>query len=101
LVEHDVTSRAREDNAPLRFRQDASYGQLFWAMYDWLVVSTTAERLRVGAPHTEHLRAGKVEVATRLTSHATLVFGGRLERDMATGRQSKSVTVQAAFKTVD
>jgi hypothetical protein len=100
LAEHDVTSRTRKDSLPMSFRQDATYAQVFWAMRDWLVMSGTGERLHVGGPYKEHLTAGKLEVAARLASQATLSFGTRIDRNMTTGRLSKSLTVQAAFKTV-
>jgi len=100
LAEHDVTSRDRTDSLHVSFKQAATYAQVFWAMHDWLVMSATGERLHVGGPYKEHLTAGKLEVAARLASQATLSFGARVDRNMTTGRLSKSLTVQAAFKTV-
>ena len=100
--------RARCDESPPRrshfeetFRQDASYAQVFWAVRDWLVTSATGERLRVNAPYTEHLTAGKIEVASRISSRATVIVGTRVEHNAANRRLSRSVAVQLALKTVD
>ncbi len=101
LAEHDVTSRSREETTQGSFRQDASYAQVFWAVRDWLVTSAIGERLRVGGPHREHLTAGKLEVASRLTSQATVIVGARIEHSAPTGRLSKSLAVQLALKTVE
>jgi len=100
LAEHDITNRFRGTTSQA-FRQDASYAQVFWAARDWLVTSATGERLRVDAPFREHLTAGKVEIATRFTSHATLTLGTRVEHNAATGRIATSLAVQFALKTVD
>jgi hypothetical protein len=100
LAEHDITNRFRGTTSQA-FRQDASYAQVFWAARDWLVTSATGERLRVDAPFREHLTVGKVEIATRFTSHATLTLGTRVEHNAATGRIATSLAVQFALKTVD
>jgi hypothetical protein len=99
LAEHDVTDRTREGPAPVGFRQHASYAQLFWAMREWLVVSAIGERLEVGAPFQQRLLAGRLELAARLAPQATIVVGGRLERDQLTGRLARGVAVQLAVKT--
>ena len=101
LAEHDVTDRTRKAPDPVTFRQNASYGQIFWATREWLVASLIGERLHVGAPFAQHLVAGRLEVAARLTNQATIVANTRVERDMATGRLSKSVGFQVALKTID
>jgi len=100
LAEHDVTDRERSEIIG-PFRQHASYAQLFWAVRDWLVASATGESLRVSVPYQEKLTAGKIEVASRVTSHATVIAGGRVEHNAANGRLSKSLTVQLSLKTVD
>jgi hypothetical protein len=100
LAEHDVTSRTRERTIQGAFRQDASYAQVFWAVRDWLVASAIGERLRVDGPSDESLTAGKLEVASRLSSQATVVVGARVERGAHVGRLSRSVSVQLALKTV-
>ena len=100
LAEHDVTDRTRNGPTIAAFRQTASYGQLFWAIREWLVASGIGEQLHVDAPFQQHLIAGKVEVAARLSSRATLVISTRMERNMRTGQTTPSVTGQAAFKTV-
>jgi hypothetical protein len=117
LAEHDVTTRTRaltafpvdtETNTdvdasslstPTSFRQHTSYGQLFIAIREWLVASGIAERLRVQEPFAQELRGARLELAARLASQATITIGGRFERNQLTGRLSKGVSVQAAFKT--
>lgn len=99
LAEYDLTDRTREGPTPVAFRQQASYAQLFWAMREWLVASVIGERLEVGAPFQQRLIAGRLELAARLASQATIVAGGRLERDQLTGRQTRAVTLQLALKT--
>ncbi len=101
LAEHDVAHRNRSDMERASFRQDASYVQVFWAVRDWLVASATGERLRVGAPYAEHRQAGKIELAARLTSVATVIIGARVERNAAQRRISKALAVQLSLKTVE
>jgi hypothetical protein len=98
LAEHGITGRERV--ATPGFRQDASYLQLFWAPRDWLVASGIGERIRVGASG-ELRTAGKLEIASRLTSQATVIVGGRIERDAASGRLARSLSVQLAVKRVE
>jgi hypothetical protein len=99
LAEHDVTSRARED-VPDSFRQQASYGQAFWAMQEWLVASLIGERLSVEQPHEERINSGRIEIATRLTSVATVTVSMGIQRDLLADRTSKSLVFQVALKTV-
>jgi hypothetical protein len=101
LAEHDSTERTPKASALGAFRQDATYAHVFWAMREWLVASAIGERLRVQAPFEQRLHAGKLEIAARLASQATLSVGARLERDQLTGRVSKSLLLQAALKTVN
>jgi hypothetical protein len=98
LAEHDVTDRTREAIEG-EFRQHATYGQLFWAVREWLVASAVAERLTVAQPFPERLAAGRLEVAARLTNQASLTAGVRVQRNLITGRQTPSITIQAAFKS--
>jgi hypothetical protein len=100
LAEHDVTDRTRTGLTLEAFRQTATYGQVFWAMREWLVASGVGERLRVDAPFVQHLVAGKLEVAARLSSRATIIIGTRFGRDLLSQRLTKSVVLQTAFKTV-
>ena len=65
------------------------------------VTSAIAERLRVEHPYREHRTAGKLEVASRLSSRATVTAGARVEIGAPTARLSKSVSVQLALKTVE
>ena len=85
---------------PSQFPQTASFAQLFWAAREWLVASAIAERLHVEAPFEERLTAGKFEIAARLASQATLGISTRVQRDAITGRYTRSIALQAAFKTV-
>jgi hypothetical protein len=98
LAEHAITSRERV--AQPGSRQDTSYLQLFWAPRDWLVASGIGERVRVGALG-ELRTAGRLEIASRLTSQATVVVGGRLERDATSGQLAPSLSIQLALKRVE
>jgi hypothetical protein len=100
LTEHDVTDRTRTNLASGSFRQQATFAQVFWATREWLVLSGIGERLRVEQPFAQRLNAARFEVAARLASQATLVFGLRLEKNLMSGQVSKSVTLQTAIKTV-
>ena len=100
LAEHDVTERTRVAPAALSFTQDASYGQVFCAIREWLVTSASGERLHVTAPFDEKLLAGKLDLAARLASQASVVASVRLQRDQISGRTSVSAMLQAEFKTV-
>ena len=100
LAEHDITDRTRTGPTLAAFRQTASYGQVFWAMREWLVASGIGERLRVETPFAQHQVAGRLELAARLSPQATISVGARFERNLITHRLSKSAVVQTAFKTV-
>lgn len=100
LGEHDVTDRTLRTGSPASFWQAASYGQLFWAVREWLVPSLIVERLRVEAPYRESLNALKLDVSARLSSQVTLGIGPRIQRDELTGRVTRSVISQLAVKTV-
>ena len=99
LAEHDVTDRTRPAlSAP--FRQQASYGQVFWAMREWLVASAIGERVTVEQPFTERLGAGRLELSARLTSGASVGISAKVQRSLLTRQTTTSVMLQAAFKTV-
>ena len=102
LAEHDVTSRDRSVTAVMAepLPQTASYAQVFWAAREWLVASAIGERLRVDVPFAEQLNAGKLELAARLASQATLGVSARVQHDTISGRYTRSIVLQAAFKTV-
>jgi hypothetical protein len=100
LAEHDVTDRTRTGLAIEPFRQTATYAQLFWAVREWLVASGIGERLRVDVPFDEHRVSGKLELAARLSSQATITVGTRFERNVIADRLTKSIVLQMAFKTV-
>jgi hypothetical protein len=100
LAEHDVTDRSRESASSTAFGQNATYGQLFFAVREWLVASAIAERLRVGQPFEERLIAGKLDLTARLASQATIGISGRWQVDGLTDRRTRSIAIQAAFKTV-
>ena len=100
LAEHDVTERTPAALAAQPFQQRATYGQVFWAVREWLVTSASGERLQVDRPFEEKLVAGKLEIAARLASQVSIGVSTRLQRDQISGRLSASATLQAAFKTV-
>jgi len=99
LAEHNRTERTREALAGTSVMQDASYGQLFWAAREWLVLSAIGERLHVDQPFEEKALAGKLDLTARLAPQATIGVNARVQRDQITGRLSTSVMLQAAFKT--
>jgi hypothetical protein len=100
LAEHDATQRSRDTVASGAFGQTATYAQLFFAIREWLVALGIAERLRVGQPFEERLTAGKFDLTARLASQATIGISGRWQVDGLSGRRTRSIAVQAAFKTV-
>lgn len=100
LAEHDITTRTRELTITEPFQQTATYAQLFWAAREWLVASAIGQRLRVKSPFEERLTAGRLELVARLASQVTIGVSAGLQRDTVTGRLSRSVALQAAFKTV-
>ena len=100
LAEHDVTDRTRPALTVAPFRQQATYGQVFWAMREWLVASAIGERLTVQQPFAEKLAAGKLELNARLTSEASVGVSAKVQQNLITGRVSTSVMLQAALKTV-
>jgi hypothetical protein len=100
LAEHDVTDRTRPALTLAPFRQQATYGQLFWAMREWLVASAIGERLTVQQPFAERLAAGKLELNARLTSQASIGVSAKVQRSLLTNRTATSVMLQAAFKAV-
>ena len=81
LGEHDRTERTRMPLDGASFTQDASFGQLFWAAREWLVVSAIGERLQVDAPFEERALAGKIEISARLAPQATVGVSTRRQRD--------------------
>ena len=50
FAEHDITLRTLLQTTTTSFRQDASYGQVFWAVKEWLVPAIAGERLTVERP---------------------------------------------------
>lgn len=100
LAEHDITNRRLHFGTAISTRQNASYGQVFWAVREWLVPSLVFERLQVTSPQQEHLNALRLDIAARLRSQLTISAGPRIQRDEITGRISKAIIVQLAVKTV-
>jgi hypothetical protein len=99
LGEHDITRRTRRRMPEVSFRQQASYGQVFVAVREWLVPSVIGEHLHVSAPFEESRTSARLEVTARLASQITVGVGARLERNHLTGQLSRSVVVQSALKT--
>jgi len=100
LGEHDITTRTAPLSSTKAFRQTASYGQVFWATREWLVLSLIAERLQVESPFPENLLAGRFETAARLSSNFTVTGSARIQRNVITGKVGPSATVQIAMKPV-
>lgn len=100
LAQHDITHRTREGLEDTSFRQQATYGHVFWAAREWLVVSAVGERLDVQRPFQERLAGARLELSSRLTSVATFGVNAGVQRDLLTRRMSSSVAVQLALKTV-
>jgi hypothetical protein len=101
LAEHDITERSLKTiGSASDFRQTASYGQLFFAVREWLVPSLIVEQLRVNVPYRERLDAVKLELSARLSSQITVTAGPRIQRDEITGRIARSAVFQIAMKTV-
>ncbi len=100
LAEHDMTDRTRPTQVATPFRQKATYGQVFWAMREWLVASAIGERLTVETPFEERFAAGKLELSARLTSEASVGVSTKVQRNLLTSRLTTSFMVQAALKTV-
>jgi hypothetical protein len=100
LAEHDITNRRLNFGTVRSPRQNASYGQVFWAVREWLVPSLIVERLQVTGPKQEHLDALRLDIAARLCSQLTISAGPRIQRDAITGAFSKAIIVQLAVKTV-
>lgn len=75
LGEHAITRRWNGD----RFDQHVSLAQAYFAAQEWLVVTASAERLDVGAPHRERRWRTGVDASLRATSNVTVVLGVRRE----------------------
>jgi hypothetical protein len=99
LAQHDITDRDR-DTVAGSFRQQATYGHIFWAAREWLVFSGIGERLSVETPFDERRNGGAIEVAARLTSIATVGASFRVAHDPVADRLARSITLQLALKTV-
>ncbi len=99
LAQHDITDRDR-DTVAGTFRQQATYGHIFWAAREWLVFSAIGERLSVENPFDERRNGGALEVAARLTSIATIGASFRVAHDPVADRLARSITLQLALKTV-
>lgn len=95
-----MTDRTRPALTLEPFRQQATYGQVFWAMREWLVASAIGERLTVQQPFAERLTGAKVELNARLTSGASVGISAKVQRSLLTKQTATSVMLQAAFKTV-
>ena len=58
------------------------------------------ERLTVQQPFEERFTAGKLELTARLTSEASIGFSAKVQRNLLTHRDTTTLMLQAAFKTV-
>jgi hypothetical protein len=100
LAEHDITNRKLAGSSTT-FQQHASFAQVFWYPQEWLLASLIGEQLQTQSPFREHLIGGRFEMSSRLSNHVTLGIMTRLERNYVTGKQSRSVQLQLALKTVN
>jgi hypothetical protein len=100
LAEHDFVTRDIKLPTVASFNQQTTYGQLFWAVREWLVPSLIVERILVNPPYREHLDAIRLDLTARIASQFTISAGPRIQKDQLTGRISKSVVIQIALKTV-
>jgi hypothetical protein len=101
FAEHDFTGRQLKNAAgTAHFRQEASYGQVFFAVREWLVPSVGIERLIVHSPFKETLVAPRLELSARLTPNFTLGFVSRIQQNAITGKTAPMIAVQLAMKTV-
>ena len=98
FAEHDITMRTLLQTST-SFRQDASYGQVFWAVKEWLVPALAGERLTVERPYRESLLAVGAQVTARLTPQFTVSMSARIQHNQLTGRTSPAFTLQLAMKT--
>jgi hypothetical protein len=97
----DERCECADKHQAVSVRQTASYAQLFWAVREWLVASTIAERLNVEYPFRDHLIGERFELVARLSSQVTLGFSTRVQRNRLSGAVSPSVALQLAIKTVN
>ena len=85
FAEHDITTRTLLSGRVHVFRQDASYGQIFWAVKEWLVPAITGERLTVERLYREAWIAGGVQIGARLTPQFTFQLSTRIQHNQLTG----------------
>jgi hypothetical protein len=100
LAEHDFTRRSRDVPITASFQQHVTYGQLFWAVREWLVASAIGERLSVQQPFEEEVNGARVEIAARFTPQVSLGVSARMQRNVVTNRTTTSVVLQGSVKTV-
>lgn len=102
LAEHDETSRRM--NSPqldVRFRQHASYLQVFFYPREWFAISGITERLSVERPYAESIWAYKGDASLRLSSNWTVGLRAGAQRDGINGIWTPIASVQLAVKTVN
>ncbi len=102
FVEHDITDRTLKTGAvPVGFRQQATFGQAFFAVKEWLVPAVGFERLTVAKPYAEKLWAPRFDLSARLSSNFTLGITSKYQHNVLTGKSAPSVALQLAVKTVN
>jgi hypothetical protein len=102
--EHDITDRTLytpTKSTSTSFRQQATYGQFFYAVREWLVPSVGFERLTVQKPYAERLIGPRFELACRLSANFSLGLTSRIQRNQINGKMAPMVAVQFATKTVN
>ena len=99
LAEHDVTIRTLLQTTAASFKQQATYGQVFWAVKEWLVPAIAGERLTVERPYRESSLALGAQLTARLTPQFTVSIATRIQHNQLTGRTSPAMTLQLSMKT--
>jgi hypothetical protein len=102
LAEHDATRwTPRSGGSGDAFYQFATYGQLFLAAKEWLVLSLIGEHLSVQDPFLRREMRLKPEVAMRFTNQITLVVAARYDRSIAGGKEAYLGLATLALKSVE
>lgn len=95
LLEHDVTRRDLDGEGPT-FYQYASYGQLYWTPYEWLVASIKGEQLLVERPFREERYRAGISLAARWARLLSTTLG--VSRGFGDGEDEFIVRVSASIK---
>jgi hypothetical protein len=100
LAEHVVTSRLARDTTVPAARYLAGHTQVFFAPWEWLVLSLAAEDIVVEGAGAKHLYRVAPAAQVRVSENLTLLFGTRDEFTDLTAANSRTYSMQVAIKTV-